>query len=73
MSFSGSRVHRGLYKSGTGVYVNADLNGAANILRKAIPYAFDNVADFAYLQNPKVIRFNDLNRKGKPGEGVVAA
>ncbi len=73
VSFSGSRVHRGLYKSGTGVYVNADLNGAANILRKAIPYAFDNVEDFAYLQNPKVIRFSDLNRKGKPDEGVVAA
>ena len=51
----------------------SDLNGAANILRKATPYAFDNVEDFAYLQNPKVIRFNDLNRNGNPDEGVVAA
>lgn len=73
VSFSGSRIHRGLYKSGTGVCINADLNGAANILRKAIPYAFDNVTDFDYLQNPKAIRFSDLNRKGKPDEGIVAA
>lgn len=32
--FSGKRVHRGLYKSKDGTTVNADLNGAANILRK---------------------------------------
>lgn len=32
--FSGKRVKRGLYQSGTGVQLNADINGAANILRK---------------------------------------
>lgn len=31
---SGKRVKRGLYQSGNGSVVNADLNGAANILRK---------------------------------------
>ncbi len=31
---SGRRVLRGLYQSGDGSIVNADLNGAANILRK---------------------------------------
>jgi len=31
---SGKRVERGLYKSANGSVVNADLNGAANILRK---------------------------------------
>jgi IS605 OrfB family transposase len=31
---SGKRVKRGLYRSGNGSVVNADLNGAANILRK---------------------------------------
>lgn len=31
---SGKRVKRGLYQSGDGSRVNADLNGAANILRK---------------------------------------
>jgi len=31
---SGKRVKRGLYRSANGSIVNADLNGAANILRK---------------------------------------
>ena len=55
--FSGRRVHRGLYKSGTGVTLNADINGAANILRKAIPSAFDGVTDLLYLQEPKAVGF----------------
>ena len=33
--FSGKRIHRGLYKSSDGTVINADLNGAANILRKS--------------------------------------
>lgn len=32
--FSGVRVKRGLYRSGNGTLINADINGAANILRK---------------------------------------
>lgn len=32
--FSGKRVQRGLYKSKNGTYINADLNGAFNIMRK---------------------------------------
>jgi transposase len=31
---SGRRVSRGLYKSGNGSLINADLNGAGNILQK---------------------------------------
>ncbi len=34
-TFSGRRVHRGLYRASDGRTVNADLNGAANILRKS--------------------------------------
>ena len=33
-SFSGKRIYRGLYKSADGSFLNADVNGAANILRK---------------------------------------
>ena len=33
--FSGQRIHRGLYKSKDKTIINADLNGAANILRKS--------------------------------------
>jgi len=33
--FSGRRIKRGLYRTKSGVLINADVNGAANILRKA--------------------------------------
>ena len=38
--FSGKRLKRGLYKSKKGHLINADVNGAGNILRKAVPNAF---------------------------------
>jgi len=34
-TFSGKRIKRGLYKSKSGRLINADVNGAANILRKS--------------------------------------
>ena len=34
-TFSGKRVHRGLYQFSDGRIANADVNGAANILRKS--------------------------------------
>ena len=34
-AFSGKRIKRGLYKSKSGRLINADVNGAANILRKS--------------------------------------
>ena len=34
-TFSGKRIKRGLYKSKNGKLINADVNGAANILRKS--------------------------------------
>ena len=34
-TFSGKRVHRGLYKRADGKYFNADVNGALNIMRKS--------------------------------------
>lgn len=33
---------RGLYKTADGQVINSDLNGSANILRKAFPHAFDH-------------------------------
>jgi transposase, IS605 orfB family len=32
--YAGRRVHRGLFRSSTGIYINADLNGALGIMRK---------------------------------------
>lgn len=33
--FTGNRVHRGLYKTANGKTINADINGALNIMRKS--------------------------------------
>lgn len=41
VSFTGKRIHRGLYKTGK-ITLNADINGSANILRKCISDAFEN-------------------------------
>ena len=40
-SFKGKRIHRGLYKSADGTTINADVNGAANILRKVSGCSFE--------------------------------
>lgn len=39
-TFSGKRIQRGMYKSGSGKLINADCNGSYNIIRKAFPNAF---------------------------------
>ena len=39
-TFSGKRVKRGLYRTSNGLYINADINGAGNIIRKVAPDAF---------------------------------
>src|SRR6266581_6659103 len=48
-TFSGKRVKRGLYQASNGRYINADINGAGNIIRKVAPDAFgsEGVEDFA--------------------------
>lgn len=38
--FSGKRTKRGIYRASDGTEIHADLNAAANILRKVIPDAF---------------------------------
>ena len=53
-AFSGTRMRRGLYRSADGTVINADLNGAGNILRKAIPDAFEEGTDFSFLQEVRV-------------------
>ena len=39
--FKGHRIARGLYKTGNGRLLNADVNGSFNITRKVIPDVFD--------------------------------
>lgn len=40
--YCGKRIKRGLFRSGSGRIINADVNGSYNIMKKAIPNAFAN-------------------------------
>ena len=72
-AFTGHRTKRGLYKCHDGQLVNADLNGAANILRKAFPDAFGKVSDYDFLKHPDVSGFHELNPKCIPVRRIEAA
>jgi len=41
-TYLGTRTKRGLFKTASGFLINADVNGALNIIKKAIPKAFSN-------------------------------
>ena len=58
--FSGRRISRGLYRSKNGIVISADVNGGANILRKAYPEAFEGV-NVSILQKVKTVGFYDLH------------
>lgn len=47
--FSGRRITRGQYRTKSGMILNADVNGAGNIIRKRYPEAFRDVEDYSYL------------------------
>lgn len=66
VAFSGQRVKRGLYRSGNGVYLNADVNGAMNIGRKCNELLFPAGQDYSYLTRSIIVcRFEDLNPSAK--------
>ena len=69
-TFSGRRIHRGLYMSKDGRLINADINGAANILRKH--GADTGKVSQTKLQSPLVIRQTELNKR-IPVKGIEAA
>jgi putative transposase len=52
--FSGKLISRGMYRSNSHILINADVNGAANILRKVIPKAFTN-GIVAVCSTPQVV------------------
>ena len=53
-TFSGRRIHRGLYRSRRGL-IHADVNGAANIMRKVFPKATaDGIAGLGGTQSVNV-------------------
>ncbi len=66
--FTGKRIKR-LYKTSTNQLINSDVNGAYNILRKAIPNAFSDGIGSCVVQPRRV---NPLKVKVK-GEGLEAS
>ena len=72
VAFSGRRIKRGLYRTGSGQVINADLNGAGNILRKYIPDAFKDRKDFVFLDQILVRNYPCLNKR-IPVKGIGAA
>lgn len=65
--FSGKRISRGQYRTADGTVINADLNGSANILRKAFPNAVDtvNFDDVVVIKHPFMI-----NGQKKPSNTI---
>lgn len=55
-SFSGKRIHRGLYHSKNGIMLNADLNGSLNILRKSNVVSLEALYSRGVLNPPLRIR-----------------
>lgn len=59
--FSGKRISRGQYRTKDGMILNADLNGAGNVIRKEYPDAFSGVTDWSYLtKTVRVVTREDL-------------
>ncbi len=54
--FSGKRVHRGLYKCSNGKTLNADVNGALNILRKSSVVSLETLYGRGEVDTPVRIR-----------------
>ena len=60
-SFSGKRISRGLYRTADNAIINADINAAANIVRKAEQNAFSKLKDYGFLKNYIVLKYTDLH------------
>lgn len=56
--YFGRRIKRGLFRSGSGRLINADVNGSYNILRKCMPEAFaDGVV--GVIVHPRIIKIRN--------------
>jgi len=54
LNYMGHRVKRGLFRAATGRFINADLNGALNIIRKVAPNAFSHGVEGVVVHPVKV-------------------
>jgi len=56
--YLGKRVKRGLFQSNQGIKINADVNGAWNILRKVVPTAFQGKGIEAMVLSPQIVKIS---------------
>ena len=61
--FTGKRIKRGLFRTESDILINADVNGAVNILRKEFGNVKIETDNIKYLTNPEVIK--ELIKTGK--------
>ena len=54
--FSGKRTYRGMYETGNGRKINADVNGALNILRKSRVVSLEGLYSRGEVDTPVRIR-----------------
>jgi len=54
--FSGKRIHRGLYRTADNILLNADINGALNIMRKSNVVSLDALYARGEVDTPIRIR-----------------
>lgn len=64
-SYVGRRVKRGLFRSQHGILLNADINGSANIMRKAIPNAFAEGIEAVVVRPVRVTPYQGASRQVK--------
>ena len=58
-NYKGKRIKRGLFQSSVGKLINADVNGALNIMRKVVNDSYvSKIIDSGQLFRP--IKFKDL-------------
>ena len=55
-TFSGTRIKRGLYQTSKGIYLNADINGALNILKKSSVVSLTALYSRGQVDSPLRIR-----------------
>jgi len=55
-TYVGKRIKRGLFQSSNGIKINADVNGAMNIMRKVVPTAFQGKGIEAMVLSPQIVK-----------------
>jgi putative transposase len=69
--FSGKRVERGLYRARSGRQIHADVNGAYNTLRKAVPNSFGQGIEAVIAVRPVRLDVNVVSPTKSVGHSIT--